>query len=180
MAVPYEIVETQPWHIGQMARRLRHDHLRAVIKAGMSAHRELKASYEDSSFRRSLFVAGRLVALGGVRAPQASLTGYVWLALSEEASKYPILLVKLARQQLDEIMSTKRELATTLLDDDPAALRLAVFLGFHVQDEGDGSRASSRRERQRLSKFLETCYDRQVQIGTARAIAVGYHQEEAA
>ena len=174
----FEIVEAKPWHAGQMSRRLRHAHREAIELAGADAHRELKNCYEDSIFRRVLLIDGRVEALGGVRGAAIGATGYVWLALSDEAAQHPKALVRLARQQLAEIMAVKRELATTLLDTDPAAIRFAVFLGFHVQDEGPGSRASTRESRRRLSEFLKTCYSHRVKVGDGHAIAVGYHHEE--
>ena len=163
-----------------MARRLRDEHRLAIQKTGTDAHRELSGCYSDSMFRRTLLIDGHVEALGGVRGTQASSTGYVWLALSDEATRHPRALVRLARQQMSEIMETKRELATTLLDTDQAAVRFAVFLGFHVRDEGPGSRAATRGDRRLLSEFLKTCYDRHVPIGAGHAIAVGYHEEESA
>jgi hypothetical protein len=56
----------------------------------------------------------------------------------------PIALVKEARRQLGEITVAKRELATTIIGEDEAAKRLAVFLGFHVADEGPGKTAYRR------------------------------------
>ena len=178
MPVTFEIVEAKPWHVGCMVRRLRAEHRKAIEATGNDAHRELHACYGDSVFCRVLLINGRVEALGGVRGAAIGATGYVWLALSDEAAKHPKALARLARQQLSEIMQVKRELATTLLDDDPAAMRFAVFLGFHVEDEGPGSRAGSRQDRRRLSEFLGTCYDRRVPVGTGHAIAVGYHEKE--
>ena len=58
--------------------------------------------------RKAWLIDGKLSALGGVTGSKMSSTGFVWLALSSAAMKYPIQIVKTARAQLDEIISAAR------------------------------------------------------------------------
>ena len=76
-------------------------------------------------------------------------------------------------------MESRRELATVLVPEDRAALRLAIYLGFHVRDQGLGSPARSRAERHALQFYLESAKDLRIAMGTGGAIAVGYHLEAA-
>lgn len=174
----FTIVDARPWHVGQMARRLRVEHLRAVALAGLDAHRELRSCYDASCYRKAMFIDDRIIALGGVMAPLLASTGYIWLAMTAEAAKHPVAIAREARRQLDQISTMKIELATTLLSDDDAARRFAIFLGFHVGHDGPGRQATSRAGRRVLNRYLDEC-DQRVPVGRATAIAVGYHREAA-
>jgi hypothetical protein len=128
--VGYRIIEAQPWHCGQMARILRQDHQKALAMLGIPCHAQLRSMFDDSSYRRACEVDGKLIALWGVSGPALAYYGVVWLALAGEIKKYPIALIKEVRRQLDEIMQIKRLLICTLLEDDEASHRFAIFLGF--------------------------------------------------
>jgi hypothetical protein len=173
----FSIVPAKPWHCGQMCRLLRHERRRATALVGMDAHRELRELFDQSAFRRAWLADGEMIGLGGVTGSLLAPRGYVWLALSEMARRYPLAVVKQARRQLDEIMVTKRELATTIIGGDEAAKRLAVFLGFHVQDEGPGQPAYSRYGRRTLHKHLETETELRIPVGRGYAIPMGYHHQ---
>lgn len=175
----FRIIEAKPWHCGQMARLLRSEHAQAIAMIGVDSHRELRSVFDASSFRRVWLIDNKMAALGGVTGSKLAATGFVWLALSEGARRFPVAVVHEARRQLDEIMSIKRELATTILNGDTAAKRLAIFLGFHVADDGPGAVAHSRQGRIRLSNYLENDPDCRIPIGPSYAIAMGYHHEEA-
>lgn len=128
----FEIVEAKSYHCGQMVRALRNDHHKALLKLGLNAHRQLRACYDDSGFCRAWMIDGKLAGLGGVTGTIASSTGYIWLALTEDATRHPKMIIKEARNQLEEIMSTKRQLFTTLVDADPTSRRFAEHLGFQI------------------------------------------------
>jgi hypothetical protein len=132
----FEVVEAKPWHCGAMVRLLRREHQRAVAMVGLNSHRELRGAFDDSIFRRSWFINGKLAAIGGVTGPALSSYGVIWLAFSEAATRYPLAIVKEMRRQIAEIMRTKRLLICSILEGDEAAERLAIFLGFVPQAEG--------------------------------------------
>lgn len=162
-----------------MARLLRVEHQKAIAMVGVDTHRELRASYDESYFRRAWIIDGKLAGLGGVRGSFLSPWGFVWLALSHEALKYPIEIVKEARWQMRSILKTKREVYTTILDDDEAAKRFAVFMGFHVADEGVGSRVYTRQGRRGLMDHISRESERRIPFGGRHLIAMGYHEEAA-
>lgn len=176
----FTIIEAKPYHCGQMSRLLRAEHREAIARVGADIHREMRARFDASSFRRAWMIDGRLAALGGVVGTSLSTYGFVWLALTNEARRYPLAVVREARRQLDEIMTVRRELATTIIGGDEAAKRLAVFLGFHVSESGPGSRAYSRFARRDLARHLENDPELRLPIGNGYAVALGYHHKEAA
>lgn len=130
-----QIVEAQPWHVGQIVRRLREEHRGLLFGMGVSAHRELRDAYEASMWRKAWLVDGRLMGIAGITGTVSSGDGNVWLAVSEEALKRPIALARLVLRGLEEIMLVKRHLTTLVLKDDRAAVRFAYFLGFHVDQQ---------------------------------------------
>lgn len=175
----FSIIPAKPWHCGQMVRLLRHEHASAIARLGVDSHRELRERFAASAFRRAWLINGQLAALGGVTGAAMAGHGFLWLALSETARRYPVAIVKEARRQLAEIMLVKRELATTILDGDAAAQRLAIFLGFHVAEEGPGAQASSRFARRDLARFVTTAPEVRIPMGQGFAVAMGYHAEAA-
>ena len=175
----FATIPAKPWHCGQMCRLLRHEHRNTIAQLGIDCHAELRARFEASSFRKAWLIDGRLAALGGIMGAPLASSGFVWLALSEQARRYPIAIVKEARRQLDAVMVVKRELATTVLNGDEAAKRLAIFLGFHVSHDGPGQQAFSRFGRRSLARHLDSDPDLRIPIGEGFAVALGYHHEAA-
>jgi hypothetical protein len=141
----FEIVEGMPWHCGQMVRILRQEHQKAVAMIGFNSHRELRAHFDESSFRRAWFIDGKLAAIGGVTGPELAAEGFVWLAFSQAATRYPVAIIKEARRQIELLSHTKRVLVCSLVEGDEAAERLAIFLGFVPMLEGEYVESASSR-----------------------------------
>lgn len=175
----FEIIPAKPWHCGIIARKARAEHRAAVSALGIDLHRELAARFADTLEPKAWLIDGRVAALGGVLGTGLCAGGYVWLAITDEAAKHPLALVREAKRQLDQVMSIRRELATVLLPTDKAALRLAAYLGFHVKDSGLGSPAHDRAGRIALRRYLEGATELRIAMGTGGAIPVGYHEEAA-
>jgi hypothetical protein len=100
---------------------------------GVHAHREIRTNFDASAFRRAWLIDGRLAALFGVTGALLASRGYGWLALTSDATRYPVEIVKETRRQFDQIMLTKREMVTALLPEDKTALRFATKLGFEIE-----------------------------------------------
>ena len=128
----FEVIEARRHHCGQMARHLRSEQAEATARLGVHAHRQLVQVFDNSSWRRAWLIDGRLAGLGGVEGPILSSTGVIWLAFTEQACRYPVAMVKESRRQLQEIMSLKRQIVTTLFENDSASRRFAVKLGFET------------------------------------------------
>lgn len=126
----FEIIPARAHHCGQMARRLRHKHAEAVALMGMDSHREIRRCFDASPFRRAWLIDGKLGALGGIAGNNISTRGFVWLAVAQDAVRYPKAMVREARRQLAEIMSTRFELTTIIAEHDEASKRFALAIGF--------------------------------------------------
>lgn len=128
-----EVIEAKPWHVGQILRRLHPERMKAIMKLGVDrrgAHSELSQVFALSSFRRAWLLDGKLAGLCGVTGDLIDDTGYIWLAISKDALKYPILVVKEAKKQLAEIMSTRSKLSTTVISHDKTGTLFLSHFGF--------------------------------------------------
>lgn len=173
----FTVIPAQPHHCGQIWHNIRREHRAAVMRCGIRGHHELRAIFDQTPSPRAMFADDRLIALGGVAGPLLSPYGFIWVALSDEAKRYPLAIAKEARKQIEAAMVIKTELATTIIGGDGAAKRLAVFLGFHVAHGGLGGRAFSRYGRRNLGQFLDSEDALHVPIGESYAINLGYHNE---
>jgi hypothetical protein len=180
MTPRFEIIPAKPWHCGAMVRRLRTEHALAVARLGLDSHRELADRFGQSAFRRALLIDGQLEALGGVTGSLLSSEGYVWLALSGKAQGYPLLLVRQARKQLEQIMTIKRVLVTSVLDEDFAAKRFAVYLGFVLADDDRAAPAASRQGRRSALRMIEGQHEARIPLGSGSAVALAYRAMEEA
>ena len=149
----------------------------AVAKLGLDSHRELAGRFGQSAFRRAFLIDGVLEGLGGVTGSMLSSEGYVWLALSNKAARHPLVLVREASRQLAEIMVTKRLLMTSLLEDDFAAKRFAIFLGFVVADDARAKPAVSRPGRRAAFARIEGDHEARFPLGLGSAVALVYRGE---
>ena len=170
-----EVVEAKRHHCGAMARRMRKVHLDILASGGVSAHRELVWVFGQSSFRRSVFCEGKIVAMGGITGSQLSTQGVAWLVLAEEFRNHPVTVVRHAKRLLKQEMRTRSELAVTILLEDDAAWRFAIYLGFHVSHDDDGAPATDRRSRARLARYVRSKRDVHIQVGQISVIPMGVH-----
>lgn len=129
----FEVTEAKPWYCGAIIRRLRSEHKAAVAWLGLNSHREIRDKFDASSFTRAYFIDGHLSGLGGVMGSALSTSGFVWLALTEEAAVHPYAVAREAKRQMAEIMQTKHVLRTTLIPEDRSALRFALRIGFEIE-----------------------------------------------
>lgn len=132
MAPKFEIVEAKSFYCGQMVRKLRNEHQAAIAKLGVNTHRELRRAFDDSSYRRALMIDGVLAGLGGVIGPAMAGTGTIWIAITQEATRYPQHIARIMRRQLAEVFTVKRELSAFILPADVVSLRFAKFIGFET------------------------------------------------
>lgn len=175
MTPNFQIIEARARHAGQISRQLRREHQAALMRLGVGVHRQIRDTFDQSYFRRAWMIDGRLSAIGGVVGSELSPVGFVWLALTDAATRYPKQIVREARRQLDGIMVTKIELTTTIADGDEAALRLATFLGFHVEDVGLGAPGFSYFGRRRLIRHIKSSPELLQPLGRGMGFRMGYH-----
>src|SRR5277367_6666541 len=125
------VVEAKRHHCGLMARRMRQSQGDAIAGIGVDPHREMVRVFERSSFRRSVFWDGELVAMGGVIGSALAPHGYVWLALGEGfARDHPVAATREALRWTRRLMKEKTALTAICLNGDGISRRFAEFLGF--------------------------------------------------
>lgn len=139
---------------------------------GQDPRRALHRVFLQSLYCRTALIDGKPVAMWGVVAGLMSETAYVWLVISDQIANIPLSITREAKAELSKIMERYEELATTVLPDDDAAIRFAVYLGFH--DDHDGPRLS-RKARER--EIRENPAHR-IPVGDQYVIALGYHASE--
>lgn len=171
----FAIRDARHYDCGRMARMLRPDHEAALVRVGVNTHRELRATFDGSYYRKAFLIDGKLAGMGGAVGSILSPFAFVWVALTDRATRYPIQIIREARKHLAEIMVTKTELVTTVMLDDPAALRLATFLGFHVADQGLGAPAETRAGRRTLREFITSTPEMHLQLKGRPLVKMGYH-----
>lgn len=130
----FQIIDAKAFHCGRIMRLLRKEAANALLMTTQDGHRELRACFDGSSFRKAWLIDGQLAGLGGVIGTELSSAGFIWLALSQEATRYPLAIVAEARRQIAVILMTKRTLVTTVNRDDRTAERFAMFMGFERHD----------------------------------------------
>jgi hypothetical protein len=174
--IRFALIDAKPYHCGQMCRRLRHEHQEASLRLGLDAHRELSNVFRQSYFAKAYYADDKMIALGGVIGDLVSPFGFVWLAITEDGMRrHPVALVREAQRQLDNIMTTKRELITTIIGGDERSKRLAVFLGFHVSHGDRGEPAYSKWGRRDLGNYIDSEPSLRLPVGNGYAIRMGYH-----
>ena len=129
----FSLIEAKPYHCGRMARLLRSQHRELVAGLGFDVHRELKNAFDRATIKKAWLVDGRLIALGGMETTLMSSDATVWLALSEEAKKYPLSLMRMLKREIEIASGMKRALSTVLIRADAPSLRFAEFLGFEIE-----------------------------------------------
>jgi hypothetical protein len=125
-----EIGEARLHHCGQMARSLRAPTREGMAALGFQTHRELRKCVEASSEPRAAFVDGKLAAMWGMSGSLLDPEGYVWLAVNDVATQYPVRLVREAMRGVDGFLKSKQILWTRILGSDAASQRFARRLGF--------------------------------------------------
>lgn len=81
-------------------------------------------------------VDGIPAAMWGVRGTLLGDTAMVWVVMSEAVKSLPMSLMRETRKVMGDITSRYRVVHATVLPNDEAAIRFALYLGFHA---GDGS-----------------------------------------
>jgi hypothetical protein len=170
----YEVVTASIRHVKPLSASLRGAHCANLLAFNIEPRRALHDAFLASPFCRTALIEGRPVAMWGVKSDLISPTGFAWLVISNEITGLSLSIIKETKKQLAEMMKTYHELAITVLPDDFAALRFAVFLGFHDRDQ--------QMNQSRKISQLEIVTDprNRVPYGDGHIIALGYHHEERA
>jgi hypothetical protein len=165
----YEITAATVRHIKPMAAKLRAAACMTLSKYGYEPRRALHRVFRASFYCRTALVYGKPAAMWGVTGTVMSETACVWLVLSDQIAAIPRSIVQEAKRELSVIMQHYSEVATTVLPDDDAAIRFAIYLGFH--DREDDVEIS----RKLLEKEIRESPRYRIPVGDSYVIRLGYH-----
>ena len=168
----YEVVKASIRHVRPMSAQLRAAACITLQGFSMEPRRALHRAFLASSSCRTALQDGKPIAMWGVKGTLLGDTAFVWLVLSEGVTRMPVSVVKEARAELAKVMETNDEVAITVLPDDEAAVRFAVYLGFHDRENDDG-----RMSRKELCQAILTNPAYRIPVGDHYVIALGYHPE---
>lgn len=166
MMPDFTLIEGKAWHCGAIVRRLRHGHLEQLYRAGIDIHRELRVSFDSSSYRRTWLIDGKIAGMGGIIGSDISASGFVWIAVTEAARKYPLQIIRTVRGELDQILALKHQLTCIVLPYDEPACRFAAFMGFRVAASQVDYQGYSRTGRRHLTRFLRDEPELRVPFGS--------------
>jgi hypothetical protein len=166
----YEVVPTKVLHIKALAEKLRTAACLGLDRYGIDPRRALLDAFRKSRTCCTALIDGKPEAIWGVQAPLLSDFALVWLAMSNDVTRFPKAIVAEAKLQIGEMGKDYAELATTVLPDDRQSIAFAAFLGFH--DRHDEGRKMSRKM---IEADLRDNPRHRVAIGDKYVIALGWH-----
>ncbi len=168
----YSIVKSSIRHIRPMSRHLRAAACITLQGFGFNPRVALHRAFMASRYCMTAMVDEKPVAMWGVKATLLGDGAFVWLVLSDQIAAIPRAIVGEAKAELSRIMDNYDEIAITVLPDDMAAVRFAVYLGFHDRDNDDGAMT-----RKQLTDAILADPKYRIPIGDRYVIALGYHPE---
>lgn len=173
-----EIVPASPKHIRPMSRRLRAGACVTLQAYGFDPRRALHDVFLKSHYSRTALIEGKPVAMWGLLGQLLSETAFVWLVTSDEIGRFPGLLVRETRRELAEMMQGYREFSTTVLPNDEAAVRFALYLGFHDDGEEENEEDEPVSHKRRAQQIMLNPR-RRIPIGENYVIGLTYQGREA-
>jgi hypothetical protein len=170
MTACHEIVPASIRHIRPMSRRLRVAACITLERFGQDPRRALHRAFIASNYCRTALIEGKPVAMWGVCGALMSNVASVWLVIAEDIVNLPLAIVREARAELAHVMNNYHELVTTVLPDDAAAVRFALYLGFQGGEEDDASRKVR-------YEGIMTDPKYRIPVGDSYVIGLGYRPE---
>ncbi len=172
MTRPYEVIPASVRHIRPMAKRMRAAGAITVEGFGYNPREALRRVFVSSFYCRTAMMDGAPVAMWGACGSLLSDTAVVWLVLSEIVQSLPMAIVREARAELARLAEEYDVINTTVIPDDEASVRFAVFLGFTDRVSHGGTR------RKTLAEIMANQANR-VPIGDSYVIPLGYNPDSA-
>jgi hypothetical protein len=128
------IVPAEPEHCALLAANMRHDDAEECRAIGLSRIRVLNRAFRGSIMCRTAFVDGDIAAMWGLGGNLLSNVGHPWLLTTPAAERSPFLYVRVARQQLADMLALRPVLYDYVAAKYTRAIRLLKLLGFTVGD----------------------------------------------
>jgi hypothetical protein len=127
------VVDASLAHASRMAHRLAPGQLSDILACGAHPRRVLRSFVLRSAYRRAAFVDGELVAIWGAAGTMISSSAHVWMASAAIIKTLPVSVVKIARLEFDQMLTTRDALVSFCqLTDDRTKRRFLEFMGFEI------------------------------------------------
>ncbi len=166
----YQIRRASILDVRPMSKRLRAAACVTLNAYGFRPRQALHRVYISSFYCRTALIDRKPVAMWGIMGTLMSECAYVWLVMSDEIANIPRVIVREAKRELSAIMENYSDVATTVLPEDDAAVRFALYLGF--SDRAGEYRNMPRKD---LERELRENVRHRIPIGDSYAIGLAYH-----
>jgi hypothetical protein len=113
---------------------MRQDDAEEVRAFGESRIRAVNRAFRSGVMCRTAFVDGEIAAMWGLGGNLLSNVGHPWLLTTAAAERSPFLYVRVARQQLADMLALRPVLYDYVAAKYTRAIRLLKLLGFTVGD----------------------------------------------
>jgi len=126
----YTVVPGSVFHVKQLSRTLRPAACATLRQFGADPRRALHRAFIGSRTVRTALLDGFPAAMWGTTGPALCDHAFVWVALSQQAVRWPLAIVRRAREELAGMSGGLRCLYATVAPDDERAMLFARSLGF--------------------------------------------------
>lgn len=130
----YAIIPGSIRHVKPLARTLRPAACMTLQAFGQDPRKSLQRAFIGSHYSRTAIVGIEPIAMWGIQGPVLSDSAIAWLALSDKAAKWPLAIVRRARQELAQMQDRVDKIYATILLGDERAMLFAKTLGFQACD----------------------------------------------
>lgn len=130
-------MDARPWHVTALLARVEREERDRWNARGIDVKALLRRAVGSAFYCRVAILGNAVVAMWGVEGSLLDTCGRVWLVLTPAARALPLAVVRVARVEMQAIMTTKRELHSMVDATDGRAVRWLRFLGFTLSEPDD-------------------------------------------
>jgi hypothetical protein len=129
-----EILPTTLAHLDYLGTRLRAGELHEIACLGSTPADALRRSYAGSIYARTGIADGRIAAVWGCGGSPLGGVGEPWLLTTPEVERIPIRFVKVARQEVGQMLALFPVLSNYVSVQYRQACKLLEVIGFRLGD----------------------------------------------
>jgi hypothetical protein len=127
--VPSEIAD-----VYRLAAHLREGDRLEISGLDLDPTAIIRASYRSAILRRTAFVDGELAAMWGLGGVALSDDGTPWLMTTKAVERIPVSFVRIARDEVRQMLALRRHLENVVLASYRSACRFLEVLGFALDE----------------------------------------------
>lgn len=121
--------------ISSLANDLRDADEKEITCLGLLPHRTLWRSFKSAVWSRTVFVDGKIAAIGGVGGHVIGLTGRPWMLTGKAAERVsPIRFARIFSDHVAEMLRVFPILSNYVAADYHKSVKLLTLTGFHLSE----------------------------------------------